>query len=886
MSRKNKPRTVFLITKYWTYFTGMLLILILNNPATFSQDIYFDDSGPDLIKVGNTSYYEAGFRKTNGSFAYIIDKATNQQVCKGSRWEILWGTYTPDGNPGYIGSSLYSNTSDNLFTYNWDDGSKTLQLVYTPDDTATDKITATVTVTFSNGNYFDLQMEMQNERPVGIELVIFPSGMVFLENEIADALLPVMPGMLLKSSFFTEARSYSARYPGWPGVFSDFLSIRAGSGQFAMYGLTTEETEIPIVDLGFVHDDDYLPVSTYLKHDYITFVSPGSTWESTPVRIRIGETHMQSVADLRSDNQIQQLLSLREKTGSRFEALSQSPMLKVGIKGVGGSQGFSNYRDFEALLPDLPSPSVFHLVEYNPGAFDHNYPDFIPPDPNYGTLDDFADLFNAARQYGLLVMPYANPTWWDDNSPTVLNQLPPLTINDIAVLDKNGNPRWETYNGNAGFIVSPCSPFVQSRLSELMDQLTVGLPSDLVFEDQIGARGGITDFNPATPSPGSYFRGWLDYTLQNKEKLLATEMGYDKLLESEVAFCGSALLPWRVDANFINAIGEGNMEFFPFTALVARDKVLFFQHNLAPETATTDLKTLTHNIAMGFNLTYDLASGLTGFPEWLKVCGDFQKYVLSAYTDELMQAVSELQADVYQYNYNTVTATVNGDGSSGFQYGDNVLSPNGFYIESDDGNLQAGVLRAYNGNNLGSGDHYLIVSRLSQDSILVDQPLGTDTEISVTRPADWPADSLISVDAMYADGNTASVNYSLNGSKIIFNLSAKISGEDVDHYLVIYKRFLSVNENNPAAKGYLLFDNYPNPFYNSTTIAFSLLKKCKVYLDVYNLTGEKVATLTNGDMNAGYHEVVLNENNLAGGIYFYRIQAGSFVKTKKLIHLK
>lgn len=117
---------------------------------------------------------------------------------------------------------------------------------------------------------------MLNQRTVGIEIIIFPSGLVFLENEITDALLPVMPGLLLKSSFFTETRSFSARYPGWPGVFSDFLSIRTSSGQFSMYGSTTELTNILIVELGFVHDDDYLNASAYVKHDFNTYVPPKS----------------------------------------------------------------------------------------------------------------------------------------------------------------------------------------------------------------------------------------------------------------------------------------------------------------------------------------------------------------------------------------------------------------------------------------------------------------------------------------------------------------------------------------------------------------------------------------------------------------------------------
>jgi len=54
-------------------------------------------------------------------------------------------------------------------------------------------------------------------------------------------------------------------------------------------------------------------------------------------------------------------------------------------------------------------------------------------------------------------------------------------------------------------------------------------------------------------------------------------------------------------------------------------------------------------------------------------------------------------------------------------------------------------------------------------------------------------------------------------------------------------------------------------------------------LTVYNTLGQQVAQLINGDIDAGYHELQFNATNLASGVYFYRLQAGSFVETKILL---
>ncbi|MGE5846866.1 MAG: sugar-binding protein [Ignavibacteria bacterium] len=87
-------------------------------------------------------------------------------------------------------------------------------------------------------------------------------------------------------------------------------------------------------------------------------------------------------------------------------------------------------------------------------------------------------------------------------------------------------------------------------------------------------------------------------------------------------------------------------------------------------------------------------------------------------------------------------------------------------------------------------------------------------------------------------------------------------------------------------KEYGLSQNYPNPFNPSTVINFALPKQAAVELAVYNLLGEKVAQVINQEMNAGYHSVTFDASALPSGIYFYRINAGSFTQTKKLMLLK
>ena len=87
-------------------------------------------------------------------------------------------------------------------------------------------------------------------------------------------------------------------------------------------------------------------------------------------------------------------------------------------------------------------------------------------------------------------------------------------------------------------------------------------------------------------------------------------------------------------------------------------------------------------------------------------------------------------------------------------------------------------------------------------------------------------------------------------------------------------------------ENFTLHQNYPNPFNPTTNIKFELPNMANVELNVYNMMGQKIATLISGNLRAGVHHIHWNASDIASGIYFYRLEAGSMVVSKKLTLLK
>ncbi len=114
------------------------------------------------------------------------------------------------------------------------------------------------------------------------------------------------------------------------------------------------------------------------------------------------------------------------------------------------------------------------------------------------------------------------------------------------------------------------------------------------------------------------------------------------------------------------------------------------------------------------------------------------------------------------------------------------------------------------------------------------------------------------------------LNESNSSIRFAFDELTSVGGEDVAY----------------APKIFLLSQNYPNPFNSITNIQYQLPASSEVLLTIYNIRGQEVLRLVESDQPAGYHQITWNAANVASGMYFYRLRAGNFVQTRKMILLR
>ncbi len=116
------------------------------------------------------------------------------------------------------------------------------------------------------------------------------------------------------------------------------------------------------------------------------------------------------------------------------------------------------------------------------------------------------------------------------------------------------------------------------------------------------------------------------------------------------------------------------------------------------------------------------------------------------------------------------------------------------------------------------------------------------------------------------------------------NYSYRLKQIDYDGSF-IYSDDIEVEVNNIPAR-FSLEQNYPNPFNPATTISFSIPSSVYTSLKVYDILGNEVASLINEEKHAGNYQLIFNATELSSGTYFYKLQAGSFVETKKMALIK
>ncbi|MCH7496045.1 MAG: T9SS type A sorting domain-containing protein [Candidatus Marinimicrobia bacterium] len=188
--------------------------------------------------------------------------------------------------------------------------------------------------------------------------------------------------------------------------------------------------------------------------------------------------------------------------------------------------------------------------------------------------------------------------------------------------------------------------------------------------------------------------------------------------------------------------------------------------------------------------------------------------------------------------------------------------------------------------------------------------ISADSVIFNTSPtaiSDWKKEfNLIDGKISIALAGTDSVLTDINIANLTFMISEVATSGDSS---VVQFENLYVNEGTPTASGRdgmikvlvvgitelldnsipqspSLDQNFPNPFNPVTTIEFSVPRSGDVSLIIYNANGREIERMVDGEMSAGRFTSVWNATELASGIYFYRLQTGEFVLTRKMVLLK
>ncbi len=189
----------------------------------------------------------------------------------------------------------------------------------------------------------------------------------------------------------------------------------------------------------------------------------------------------------------------------------------------------------------------------------------------------------------------------------------------------------------------------------------------------------------------------------------------------------------------------------------------------------------------------------------------------------------------------------------------------------DNGSLYA-VYLGYGNDNLGE-DGYLRVFYTTSDD-------GGDT---------WTTASILdsTIEDMPLRGPSICKSVPSTGADILYISS---DSTETDGYSIYYGNIPYVDysavENNEIPEDYSLLNNYPNPFNPFTTIEFEVNTNDLVKLTVYNVLGEKIASLVNEEMKIGSYKVQFNSQGLSSGIFFVRLVNGENAATKKMVLIK
>lgn len=379
--------------------------------------------------------------------------------------------------------------------------------------------------------------------------------------------------------------------------FCDFAAIRSAAGRWSLFGVQpANEIFIPAKAEIRAFGPANARRGSY-EHAFEAFAAEGAERKLPTQQMVLGRPHRTALADYARRNGFTRGLSEKAKP-ELVEALKRTILLKVSTRKL---------TETTKVAESLPFPVLIHIADYLRGGFDKQYPDHLPPNPAAGTSEDLSRLIQMCREKHHLFMPYTNPTWWCVNpkGPTF------DTVGDSPLArDLDGKTYPESYGLKTiqGYGICAWHPAVQAANDVTRVQFTRDFPCDVLFEDQVGARGHRWDTNPAAPHAGANLEGIHRIAHRDSASVpLGTEDGHDRLINFETMFCGLShvWLPNRPSNQYVlydDLWPAGSWRIEPLAVFLAHDKVLFYHHDLGG--FIRNRLDLSMSLALGYNLSW------------------------------------------------------------------------------------------------------------------------------------------------------------------------------------------------------------------------------------------------------------------------------------------
>lgn len=483
-------------------------------------------------------------------------------------------------------------------------------------------------------------------------------------------------------SFFNTLtpQTYNSLSTTYPFAFSDFMEINYGKHNIIVCGVQPNDDFIPI-NLRTWADS----LGGHVSREWRQFIDKNKGGSSHTARFVFDRDIKEAIEQYADDNAFTKPLS-EKMPAQTLEKWKQAMLIKFSGRTI---------NDQTAKIPTLPSPSIVHVWDYVKGGFDKLYPEHLPPHPSRGTMADFERLIDTTHTYGHLFMPYTNNTWWcDAPAAEVLTKYG----SEALFKDRQGNRVKEDYAGNYGWSISPHHPKVIEAAEEIASQFS-DLDCDILFEDQVGAREWIgMDFNAASPHPSAYYQGVINLaTTASAYRPLATEQGYDRLINNQSEFCGLTWMlvpfkerPWWVSwwlRSYSDLFDEADYEAYPLAQYVARGNTLFTHHLGGPLVETSE--NLAWTLLLGYQIIVDMSTYHEITPErqsWINMLSKIQNHFGPLYMGQKMESFYYLagsgNSGVIESRFENMSVVANFS-EKPYKYNGYTIAPKGFLAESE-----------------------------------------------------------------------------------------------------------------------------------------------------------------------------------------------------------